>query len=93
MKIAAAGSMVVLASLCLEVGVAGATPDMIAKLKQMGVQDAKNCQFCHTEALPKKATFKPEALNDRGKFLLEDMQKRSLKAADLQKLKEFNAQK
>ena len=32
---------------------------------------------------------KPEALNDRGKFVRTDMQTRKLKAADMQKLKAF----
>src|SRR5262245_60456978 len=50
---------------------------------------ATNCQYCHTEAVPKKDTFKPEALNERGKFLLADQQKRNLKAPDPAALKDF----
>jgi len=33
---------------------------------------AKDCQYCHTDANPKKETYKPETLNNRGKFLLTD---------------------
>jgi hypothetical protein len=39
--------------------------------------------------MPKKETFKPDDLNDRGKFLMTDMQTRSLKKVDIQKLKDF----
>src|SRR5262249_39693464 len=61
-----------------------------------GMPDAKkaafpatNCKYCHTEAVPKKDTFKPEDLNERGKFLLADQQKRNLKAPDPAALKSF----
>jgi hypothetical protein len=50
---------------------------------------AKNCQYCHMEAMPKKDSFKPEALNDRGRFLMADKDTRKLKAVDIQKLKDF----
>ena len=89
MKIAAVGLMILLASLSIGVGVGGATPDMMPQLKKAGVKDAKNCQYCHTEALPKKETFKPDALNDRGKFLQTDMQTRGLKSPDMKKLDDF----
>ena len=69
-------------------GIASATPQMLSEAKKAGLP-ANNCQYCHTEALPKKETFKPDVLNDRGKFLLSDMQKRNLKAPDVQKLKEY----
>jgi hypothetical protein len=74
------------------VGAALATPQMLTEAKKAGMP-AANCQYCHTEALPKKETFKPETLNDRGKFLLTDKQKRNLKSPDLEKLKEFPAAK
>lgn len=65
-----------------------ATPKMLTESKKTGMP-AKNCQYCHTEALPKKDTFKPDALNDRGKFLLSDMKQRKLKEPDLEKLKSY----
>jgi len=70
------------------VDLAAATPQMLSDAKKGGMP-AKNCQYCHTETVPKKETFKPESLNDRGKFLLTDMQQRKLKAPDLEKLKDY----
>ena len=70
------------------VGLAEATPQMLSEAKKAGMP-AKNCQYCHSEALPKKDTFKPETLNDRGKFMLKDMQDRKVKTADMEKLKSY----
>ena len=67
---------------------ASATPQLLTESKKAGMP-AKNCQYCHTSAMPKKETFKPDDLNDRGKFLMTDMQTRSLKKVDIQKLKDF----
>ena len=67
---------------------AGATSQMLADAKKAGMP-AKNCQYCHTQAMPKKESFKPDELNDRGKFLMTDMQTRNLKKVDLDKLKDF----
>jgi hypothetical protein len=50
-----------------------ASPPMVSAAKKAGLP-ANNCQYCHTEAMPKKDTFKPESLNDRGKFLMADKQ-------------------
>jgi hypothetical protein len=77
-----------LVSLGMGAGYASATSAMLAEAKKAGLP-AKNCQYCHTEAMPKKDTFKPEALNDRGKFVMADMKQRNLKAPDVAKLKEF----
>ena len=67
---------------------AWATSQMLADAKKAGMP-AKNCQYCHMQAMPKKESFKPDELNDRGKFLMTDMQTRSLKKVDLDKLKDF----
>jgi len=80
------GALVV--SVGIGAGVALASAPMVGKAKSMGMP-AKNCQYCHTQAMPKKETFKPDDLNDRGKFLMTDMQTRSLKKVDIQKLKDF----
>jgi hypothetical protein len=74
------------------IGAALASPQMVAAAKKAGLP-ATNCQYCHTDAVPKKDTFKPEALNDRGKFLLDDKKARNLKAVDVGKLKEFTEKK
>jgi hypothetical protein len=81
-----------LVSLGVAVGAALATPQMVSEAKKLGLP-ANNCQYCHAEALPKKDTFKPESLNARGQFLLADMKQRSLKAADLSKLKDYKEPK
>jgi hypothetical protein len=80
----------VAATSLLLVGVndAMATAPMLSQAKKAGLP-ANNCQYCHTQAMPKKETFKPEDLNDRGKFLMDDMQKRNLKAPDPAALKGF----
>ena len=70
------------------VGLAEATPLMLTDAKKAGMP-AKNCQYCHTEAVPKKETFKPEELNDRGKWLFADLQARKLKEPDVAKLKDY----
>ena len=70
------------------VGLAEATPQMFTDAKKAGMP-AKNCQYCHSEALPKKETFKPESLNDRGKFIMKDMQERNAKTGDMEKLKSY----
>ncbi len=70
------------------IGDALATPQMLTNAKKAGIP-ATNCQYCHTEALPKKETFKPETLNDRGTFLLDDQKKRNLKEPDPAALKNF----
>src|SRR5215813_9783777 len=65
-----------------------ATSKMLSDAKKAGMP-AKNCQYCHTQAMPKKESFKPDDLNDRGKFLMTDMQTRNLKKIDIQKLNDF----
>jgi hypothetical protein len=75
-------------SLGIQTGMAVASPPLVGKAKSAGMP-AKNCQYCHTEAVPKKETFKPEALNDRGKWLLDDMKARNLKEPDVTKLKDY----
>ncbi len=81
-----AGALV--ASLGLGTGMALASAPMVGKAKSSGMP-VKNCQYCHTEALPKKETFKPEELNDRGKWLHADMKTRNLKEPDIGKLKDY----
>ena len=65
-----------------------ASPDMLVKVKQGGYP-AQNCQYCHVAALPKKDTFKPEDLNERGKWLLEEKAKQNANAVNLDWLKNY----
>ena len=57
---------------------AGATPQMLSQAKAAGLP-AKNCQYCHTVAMPKKEGFKPDELNERGKWLLDEKGKQNAK--------------
>jgi hypothetical protein len=62
--------MVALLVWCGWVGITAtstANMDIQKQAKAAGV-DAKNCQFCHTVALPKKGEGQNQ-LNDRGKWL------------------------
>ena len=76
----------------VDAGTAFGTPQMLVEANKAGVP-AKSCQYCHTQAAPKKETFRPDELNDRGKFLLADMKERNLKAPDIAKLEEYKETK
>ena len=65
-----------------------ATPQLLAKAKEKGYP-AKNCQYCHVSAVPKKDTYKPEDLNERGKFLDAEREKQKAKMADADWLKNY----
>lgn len=69
-------------------GMAVAEQQLVAKAKQAGFP-AKNCQYCHVPALPKKETFKPEDLNERGKWLAEEKTKRNAQEVNVDWLKEY----
>jgi hypothetical protein len=60
----------------------------VKKCKDIGLP-AENCLYCHTEKMPKKDTFKPETLNDRGKWLLAEKDKRKAKESDPEWLKDY----
>ena len=44
---------------------------------------------CHSEALSKKETFKPDTSMTAASFILKDMQDRKAKTADMEKLKSY----
>jgi hypothetical protein len=69
-------------------GPAAATPDLWAKAKANGFP-AQNCQYCHVPAFPMKETFKPDDLNARGKWLMEEMQRQKAKSIDVEWLKKY----
>ncbi len=77
------GAMVALLVWCGWIGISAtstATMDIQKQAKAAGV-DAKNCQFCHTVALPKKGEGKNQ-LNDRGQWLQAEKDKRKASAVD-----------
>jgi hypothetical protein len=69
-------------------GVAFGKAAWMKATKDLGLP-AQNCLYCHTEKMPKKDTFKPEQLNDRGKWLMSEKQKRNASEIDLAWLKEY----
>lgn len=81
------GAAAYLAAVGLQ-GVVSAKALWVKKCKDMGLP-AENCLYCHTEKLPKKDTFKVEQLNDRGKWLMAEKDKRKAKEIDLAWLKEY----
>jgi hypothetical protein len=66
-------------------GVASATMDMQKKAKAAGFE-ATNCQYCHVDKMPKKESH---AANDRGKFLVDEKEKRKAKEIDVSWLKDY----
>jgi len=71
-KIAISASLI-LASLGIALP-AGATPQLFMQARSGGLP-AQNCQYCHVSTMPKKDEFKPDDLNDRGKWLLGEKDK------------------
>jgi hypothetical protein len=60
----------------------------LKQVKDLGLP-ARNCQYCHTAALPKKETFSPEELNARGRWLLEQKGERGGNTVSLDLLKRY----
>lgn len=90
------GSRLVLAALALFwagwillSGTSLATLEYQKEAKAAGV-DAKNCQYCHVAALPKKDSHES---NDRGKWLVAEKAKRNAKAIDGAWLKDYPGDK
>jgi len=67
-------------------GVATATLPIQKKAKELGYTAVTNCQSCHVDKLPKKDAAK---LNDRGKWLHEEKEKRKAKEVDAAWLKDY----
>lgn len=57
---------------------AAATPQLLTEVKKEGMP-AQNCQYCHVSKLPKKDSFKPDDLNERGKWLTAEKDKQKAK--------------
>jgi hypothetical protein len=74
--------------LAIPLGIAVADPQMMVKAKQAGFP-AQNCQYCHSIAMPKKETFKPEDLSERGKWLVAEKTKRNAQDISVDWLKEY----
>jgi hypothetical protein len=70
-------------------GTSSATLDTQKQAKTVGV-NASNCQYCHVDKLPKKDAH---TLNDRGKWLVAEKEKRNAKAVDGAWLKDYPGDK
>jgi hypothetical protein len=66
-----------------------ATMPMQKKAKELG-HPATNCLYCHGEKLPKKGAV---TQNDRGKWLVDQKEKRKAKEVDVSWLKEYVEEK
>jgi hypothetical protein len=66
--------------------VAGAA--IFTKAKEKGYP-ARNCQYCHVSPVPTKDTFKPDDLNERGKWLVAERDKQKAKDVDVDWLKNY----
>jgi hypothetical protein len=69
-------------------GPAVAGPAIFAKAKQSGYP-AQNCQYCHVSKMPSKEGFKPDDLNERGKWLAAEKDKQKEKEVDVDWLKSY----
>jgi len=65
-----------------------ATPQLFTQAKGAGLS-VQNCQYCHVAAMPKKEGFKPDDLNDRGKWLLGEKDKQNAKEIKADWLKNY----
>jgi hypothetical protein len=77
------GAMVTLLVWCGWIGLSAtstATMDIQKQAKAAGVE-VKNCQHCHTVAMPKKGEGQNE-LNDLGKWLVAQKDKKGAKVVD-----------
>ncbi len=88
------GSMVSLLVACSWIALSStssATMEIQKQAKAAGV-DAKNCQYCHLEKLPKKDQGQHEP-NDVGKWLIAEKEKKGAKAVDGAWLKDYPGKK
>ena len=80
---------VVLAAVAIGVLVsapAGADMAMQKKAKELKIATVQNCQSCHTDKMPKKGAA---AVNDMGKWLVDQKKERKAKEVDVAWLKDY----
>ena len=88
-KIALAAGVLAAGALLMKPPVATATIDMQKKAKAAGFE-VQNCLYCHGEKLPKKGA---STLNDRGKWLMAEKEKKGAKEVDVTWLKDYKEEK
>jgi len=87
-RIVMLGAIAVSVAVSISAIQAVAHPPLVAKAKSAGMP-AKNCQYCHVSAMPKKDSYKADDLNDRGKWMLAEKETRKAKAVDAAWLKDY----
>ena len=69
-------------------GSSTANPRLLKEAKDMGLP-AQSCQYCHVSKIPKKEGFKPDDLNARGKWLLDEKGKQKAQDTKADWLKNY----
>jgi hypothetical protein len=69
-----------------------ATPQLLTEAAKQGLP-AQDCQYCHVSRMPQKASYTPDDLNDRGKWLMATKGKQGAKDVKAEWLKQYPAQK
>lgn len=70
--------------------ISSATLPMQKRAKELGIAGVTDCMSCHGEKLPKKGA---STLNDRGKWLVAEKEKRGAKEIDVAWLKDYSPKK
>jgi len=65
-----------------------ANPQIMVRAKDKGYP-ASNCQYCHVSKVPTNETFKPDDLNERGKWLIAEKDKQKAETVDADWLKGY----
>jgi len=73
---------------CMWTAPSSATPELFSEAVKQGLP-AQNCQYCHVSQMPQKASYKPEDLNDRGKWLMTTKDKQQAKDVRADWLKQY----
>lgn len=83
-RVAAAAALIV----CLSTASASATPQLLSEATKQGLP-AQNCQYCHVSKAPQKGSYKPDDLNDRGKWLMAEKDKQRTNNVNTEWLKQY----
>lgn len=65
---------------------AQAKAPFVKKAQELGYADAKTCQYCHVDKMPKKGASEG---NERGKFLLKMKAEKKAAEVDVAWLKDY----
>jgi mono/diheme cytochrome c family protein len=65
---------------------AGADMAMQKKAKELKIASVQNCQSCHTDKVPKKSAA---AVNEMGKWLVDQKKEKKAKEVDVAWLKDY----